>query len=247
MSERSFNRDQNDMEPVKFKPLYLIVGICTVAIIILACVIYIYLSQKEEASNLSNDSNTSSEVSDEIEYEIPSESCSKSITTSEYSKQVYTDCKVNNIVLNFTDVDMIIDLNKIDNNFTINGIYYNKKGVSLDDYLGSNTFKDMNIKVNNGDVQFAFTDALVEKKMGLYIYRNGNLLYSNGSSTNTIYTLGNEIKYSKYTTEGITASSDCNLVTDKTPVAYETGKVKLDGENYTEIFEKNVLVSEICK
>ena len=244
MSERKFNRDLDDTEPVKFKPIYLIVGICIVAIVILACVIYIYLNNKETNSN-KQDNVVNDPVTEPTEYVIPETACQKDLTISTYNNSVYTTCTEENVVLNFTDVNMIVDTKKVGTNFTINGIYYNKQKTKTDDYINMGTFKDVKFSVNGEDVIMLLTDANTEKKTAIYIFRKDSLVYSNGVNANVVYSLGTSIGYTKYTAEGL-APLDCKIANKQTKL-YEVGTINYDGSAYTEVFTKNTLVGDVCK
>lgn len=250
MSERKFNRDLDDTEPVKFKPLYLIVGICVVVIGVLACVIYIYLNKQDETKTTNNDSSNNETITEPIEYVIPTTACTKDVTISTYKDDVFSSCTTDNVVLNFTDLNMIIDTTKVDTNFKVNGIYFNKTEVSKDDYLSATSFKKLALASNNSNVELLFTDANAEKKNALYIINNNDIIYSGGTDSNTVYALGKPIKYAKYTTEGLN-KLDCNLAKQDPKMQdvkiYEEGTIAYDGTTYNEVFSKNVLVKDICK
>lgn len=241
MSERKFNREQDDTEPVKFKPLYLIVGICVVVIVILACVIYIYLNNKENGSAKVPEE----PVTEPTEYVIPTTACQQDLTIKTYNNSVYTSCIQENVVLNFTDVNLIIDTKKTENNFTFNGIYYDKQKINMDDYLSAGTFKDIKFSVNGEDIIMFLIDASTEKKTAIYIFRKNEIIYSSGYNANIVYTLGTTIGYTKYTDEGL-KPLDCKIANKQTKL-YEVGTVNYDGTTYKEVFAKNVLVSDVCK
>lgn len=251
MSERKFNRDLDDTEPVKFKPLYLIVGVCVVVIAALACIIYIYLNKQDETkpSNENNSSNTET-INEPVEYVIPEAACTKKVTVSDYKTDVFNSCTTDNVVLNFTDLNMIIDTTKVDKNFKVNGIYFNKIEVPKDDYLSAGTFKNLALASNDSSIELLFTDASADKKTGLYVINNGDVTYSGGMDSNTVYTLGKPIKYTKYTTEGLN-KLDCNLAKQDPKMQdtklYEEGTVTYENGTYNEIFTKNVLVKDVCK
>jgi len=245
MSERKFNRDQNDTEPVKFKPLYLIVGICVVVITVLACAIYVYLEGKDSSPSVNENkgTNVNETIKEPARYVIPQTACVKNVTATTYNDQVYSSCPAGNMVLNFTDLNMIIDINKDEINFTINGIYYNMVNVELDDYLKSGIFKGLAFAQNNQDLQMVVDDASVDKKSGLYIFNTGKVVYSMGSDSNTVFAFGTPIKYAKY---AVVTEIDCTTA-DPNAIVYEFGSVMFDGTNYQKQFVQNVLVSEYCK
>lgn len=242
MSERKIERDLDEMEPVKFKPLYLIVGICVVVIIILACIIYIYLNNKSDSKK----TNTPKEetVVEPTEYVIPKTACQKNLTIQTYDSSVYSSCVEENVVLNFTDVNTIIDTKNSGANFNFKGIYFDKKPIVLDDYLTSGTFKDIKFSVNGQDVIMLVTDALVANKMVIYAINQDKIVYTGGTNTNTLYTLGTTIGYTKYTNEGL-QTLDCATAAKETKL-YEIGTLNYDGITYNEVFTKNVLVSDVC-
>lgn len=251
MSERKFNRDQDDTEPVKFKPLYLIVGLCVVVIVVLACLIYIFLNNSDNKNQIDDKSNVNEnvekeEITEPTEYVIPTTACTKNVTISTYNNNVFNSCQTDNVVLNFTDVNMIVDTQKIDKDFTINGIYYNKQKIEIDDYLSNGTFNGISFGSNTTDVGMVFIDANAQKKSGLYIFRDSEIVYSSGASSNTLFALSNPIKYAKYESDSL-ADIDCKKVTDKTKKVYEEGTINFDGSSYKEVFIKNVLISDICK
>lgn len=247
MSERKFNRDQDDTEPVKFKPLYLIVGICVVAITVLACGMYVFLNGKDTSNSSNSNENNEQNVNEVIEepdrYIIPQTACVKEVTVSTYNEQVYSSCPVGNMVLNFTDMNTIIDINKTETNFTINGIYYNMIAVELDSYLTSGIFKGIVFAQNNQDLQMVVADASAEKKSGLYVFNKGQLIYNMGSDSNTLFAFGTPIKYAKY---AVATEIDC-AVADPNAIVYEEGTIEYDGTNYHSVAGKNVLVSDVCK
>ena len=250
MSERKFNRDLDDTEPVKFKPLYLIVGICVVVIGVLACIIYIYLNKQDETKPADNNSSNTETINEPVEYVIPTTACTKDVTVGTYKDDVFTTCTTDNVVLNFTDLNIIIDTTKVGTNFKINGIYFNKIEVPKDDYLAASAFKKLALASNNSNIELLLTDASSDKKNALYIINNGDVVYSSGIDSNTVYTLGTPIKYSKYTTEGL-ATLDCASAKadpKKQDVKlYEEGTIVYDGTAYNEVFAKNVLAKDVCK
>lgn len=248
MSERKFNRDQDDTEPVKFKPLYLIIGLCVVVIAISACCIYIFLNQKEK-NNVNKETNVNENINEEIseptEYVIPTTACTRDVTVQTYNNSVFTNCASDNVVLNFTDINMIVDTQRVGASFTVNGIYYDKKEIKTDDYLSSGMFNGITVGANTTDIGMVFTDASVVKKSGFYIFRENNLVYSNGSDSNTLFTLESPIKYTKYEIDSL--NIDCKTATDKTKKVYEEGTINFDGDSYKAVFTRNVLVGDICK
>jgi len=87
------------------------------------------------------------------------------------------------------------------------------------------------------------TDFSMNNKQGLYIFRSGNVLYSVGSDSNMVFTLGETIKYSKYSSNELL---DC-ATADPNAIAYVEGTISFDGTNYKDEFVQNVLVNAICK
>lgn len=241
MSERKFNREQNDTEPVKFKPLYLIIGVCAVVIMISACAIYFLLNEEnaKENNSLKTENANKEEITEE--YVIPENACVKDVTTSSDISSEYLDCEMENVVLNFSDINLIIDMQKQNENFQINGIYYDKQKVNEDSFL-SFTFNKIQLALSDNNIAIVLNDASMQKKSLLYILKDGKVIYSKGESDNTVFALTNPIKYATYDIVDL----DC-LNASKTDVVYKYGSIQYDGTNYTEIFEKNYLVSDVCK
>lgn len=238
MSERKFNREQDDTEPVKFKPLYLIIGICVFVILISACAIYFFLNREDKKEF----NEPSPEVVVEpTKYVIPETACKLDVNVSQDLNSLYSSCEVDNVILNFIDINFIVDMQKENNNFHINGLYYDGLEVK-NDSISNFTFNKISVALVDNNIALFVNDATSAKKSLLYIIKEGKIVYSMGSNNNTVFSLTNLIQYSTYSILDV----DCK-VNNPNDVVYQSGVIKYDGSSYSAVFEKNYLVSDVCK